>query len=260
MAVLRCLGQLLSTEEPLKLDNLQRRQAQLPLARRGMGLRSAERGRSAAYSASWADTQRHLVGNLAVFARCGRTACAAAEAADALRADGFQPPAWDELLRHAADEAGFFADLDAASRALLLSDAGDHVGGFFTVLPTPEQRPRPSLPELWPFAAFTCLFPSVRVGSCRGALDALGDHCAACARAGVLGPRSVPLERTAARICREAGARVAENVLLRDLSACAGRQPPGSCGQRPAQMGRREGCCGYQPLSTRVQGPTTSPA
>ena len=51
---------------------------------------------------------------------------------------------------------------------------------------------------------------------CRGALDALGDHRAACARAGVLGPRSAPLERTAARICREAGARVA--VLLRDLN------------------------------------------
>ena len=28
----------------------------------------------------------------------------------------------------------------------------------------------------------------------------------------------MPLERTAARICREAGARVAENVLLRDLN------------------------------------------
>ena len=54
---------------------------------------------------------------------------------------------------------------------------------------------------------------SERVCPCRGALDALGDHRAACARAGVVGPRSVPLERTAARICREAGARVAENVL-----------------------------------------------
>ena len=38
------------------------------------------------------------------------------------------------------------------------------------------------------------------------------------ARAGVLGPRSVPLKHTTARICREAGARVAENVLLRDLN------------------------------------------
>ena len=30
--------------------------------------------------------------------------------------------------------------------------------------------------------------------------------------------RGVPLERAAARICREAGARVSENVFLRDLN------------------------------------------
>ena len=40
-AVLRCLGRLLSAEEPLELDALQ-----LPLARGGMGLRSAGRGGS----------------------------------------------------------------------------------------------------------------------------------------------------------------------------------------------------------------------
>ena len=62
--VLRCLERLLSVEEPFELDALQRRRAQLPLARGGMGLRFAERRRSAAYWASW-------VGS---FARRGRTA------------------------------------------------------------------------------------------------------------------------------------------------------------------------------------------
>ena len=77
-AVLRCLGRLLSAEEPLELDALQRRRAQLRLARGGMGLRPAERGRSAAYWASRADTlpmiqERHPVvaGNLALSLAAG---------------------------------------------------------------------------------------------------------------------------------------------------------------------------------------------
>ena len=51
-----------------------------------------------------------------------------------------------------------------------------------------------------------------------GSLDPLGDHRAACPVAGILGPRSAPLERAAARICREGGARVATNVFLRDMN------------------------------------------
>ena len=51
---------------------------------------------------------------------------------------------------------------------------------------------------------------------CGGALDVCGDHHTACP--GVLGPRGVPLERAAARVCREAGARVANNVLLREMN------------------------------------------
>ena len=58
-AVLRCLGRLLSAEEPLELDALQRRRAQLPLARGGMGLRSAEQA-----------GRRRQLGS---FARRGRT-------------------------------------------------------------------------------------------------------------------------------------------------------------------------------------------
>ena len=53
---------------------------------------------------------------------------------------------------------------------------------------------------------------------CGGMLDVFGDHRAACPVTGVLGPRGAPLERAAARVCREGGARVATNVFLRDMN------------------------------------------
>ena len=49
-------------------------------------------------------------------------------------------------------------------------------------------------------------------------LDPLGDHRAACATSGVLASRALPLERAAARVCQEAGARVARNVRLADMN------------------------------------------
>ena len=58
---------------------------------------------------------------------------------------------------------------------------------------------------------------------CGAHLDSLGDHRAACPRAGLLRSRGVPLERAAARVCREAGATVAAIVLLRDLNVIAQR-------------------------------------
>ena len=53
---------------------------------------------------------------------------------------------------------------------------------------------------------------------CRRVLDPLGDHRAACPRSGALRSRGCPLERAAAKICREAGARVTTNTLLTDLN------------------------------------------
>ena len=49
-------------------------------------------------------------------------------------------------------------------------------------------------------------------------LDPFGDHITACSRAGVLRSRAIPLEVAMARVCREAGARVATNVFLRDMN------------------------------------------
>ena len=54
--------------------------------------------------------------------------------------------------------------------------------------------------------------------SCRGQLDALGDYRTACATSGVLATRALSIEHAVARVCREAGARVARNVRLADMN------------------------------------------
>ena len=98
------------------------------------------------------------------------------------------------MVLDAADEAGLLADLDPASRALLLSQAGDHAGCFFTVLPTAPEFNIPD-PHFRVAALRRLRVPlpfRERVCPGRGALDALGDHRAACARAGVVGPAVCP--------------------------------------------------------------------
>ena len=58
---------------------------------------------------------------------------------------------------------------------------------------------------------------SPRTCRCGCSLDVLGHHRAACSTSGVLGRRGFALESAAARICREAGARVSSNIFVRDL-------------------------------------------
>ena len=53
---------------------------------------------------------------------------------------------------------------------------------------------------------------------CGASLDGRGFHRTACTKSGRLKRRAVPLEKTTARICREAGANVRENVKLRDMN------------------------------------------
>ena len=110
--------------------------------------------------------------------------------------------------------------MQAPERALLRSQSGPCAGRAFTVLPTsdPVRIPPSELRVLLlrrlrldiPFTAGRC--------RCTGRLDSRGDHRAACPTASVLQKRGEPLEKAAARICREAGARVLENKLLRDLN------------------------------------------
>ena len=58
---------------------------------------------------------------------------------------------------------------------------------------------------------------------CHRRLDPLGDHRAACSTSGVLRSRKCGLERAAARVCREAGARVTSNTRLADLNLAVDR-------------------------------------
>ena len=120
-------------------------------------------------------------------------------------------------------------ELDPSAAALLDSQAGLFAARIFTARPTSPEHPELSLvPSHFrvlllrrlrlplPLTAAYC--------RCRRRQDALGDHLAACPRSGVLRARGAPLERAAARVCREAGATVATNVLVRDLNVAPGRQ------------------------------------
>ena len=66
-----------------------------------------------------------------------------------------------------------------------------------------------------------CTLPlhmDARFCKCGELLDVHGHHRSACSRVGRLKARGTPAEVCMARICREAGARVRENQLLRDLN------------------------------------------
>ena len=52
-------------------------------------------------------------------------------------------------------------------------------------------------------------------------MDPHGDHFSACMNSGRVKLRAGPIEHTVAQICREAGARVRTNVLLRNLNVAA---------------------------------------
>ena len=52
---------------------------------------------------------------------------------------------------------------------------------------------------------------------CGRRLDLFGHHRAACSKAGVLSRRGFAVESAVEQICREAGARVSTNVMIRDL-------------------------------------------
>ena len=78
-------------------------------------------------------------------------------------------------------------------------------------------------PHLFPVVSLAFVPPPSTLPSPRTALvpvrplHVYGHHRAACARAGVLTRRGFALESAAARVCREAGARMTTNVMVRDL-------------------------------------------
>ena len=136
---------------------------------------------------------------------------------------------WQRLASRAVDDtaaAHLWPLIDNASQAIHESQASPFAARVFTELPTsPEFRLEPAsfrvllLRRLWlplPLDSARC--------RCRARLDQYGNHRAACPRVGRLRSRGIPLEQAAARVCREAGATVATNVLLRDRNVIVDRQ------------------------------------
>lgn len=105
-------------------------------------------------------------------------------------------------------------------RALLLSQSGGAASAWLRALPSEtalRMRPTRTLTAVrrrlrWcvPLSRGTCC------RGCRKELGFLGDRAAACGMSGRIKLRSRPLEKMWARVLREAGARVRENMMLRD--------------------------------------------
>ena len=174
---------------------------------------------------------------------------AAADAARTVAATGWEPPTWAAIASsqtqapapppapaegpfargwqhkasttaHAWLKAELFNAIPPASQALITSQSGPFASRAFTTIPYTNDFAYPShlfrilllrrLRLPLPLFARTC--------RCRRTFDSLGDHRAACAQSGVLRSRGGPLERAAARVCREAGARVTTHTRLADLN------------------------------------------
>ena len=160
--------------------------------------------------------------------------------------EGFEVPSWDALVRgarpppHEVDdyepgEARHGWQHEAASRverlfrSHLMERLAEHEQALLRshgLLAAMPLSANPSPPASNPiFSGWSCNCAvsvflsslSVRTCRCGRLLDSLGHHRAACARAGVLGRRGFAIESAATRLCREGGARVATNVMLRDL-------------------------------------------
>ena len=109
--------------------------------------------------------------------------------------------------------------LPPPDRAFMRSQRGPLASAALTALPTcPATRIESQPFRLWLCRRLRLPLPlTSRNCRCGRRLDKFGHHRAACSRAGVLGTRGFPLECAAAQVCREAGGRVATNVLICEL-------------------------------------------
>ena len=121
---------------------------------------------------------------------------------------------------HKAWHTELLSTLDPASAAMMASQSGPFASQVFTTDPHSPDLCYPShLFRLLMLRRLRLPPPlTERTCRCRRVLEALGDRRSACPWSGVLRSRGCPLERAAARVCREAGARVTTNTLLSDLN------------------------------------------
>ncbi|CAE7948550.1 unnamed protein product [Symbiodinium sp. KB8] len=208
-AIRCCLATLLAGGDgDMPLPDLSYRRAQLPLSMGGLGLGSAERLRHAAYWISWAGTVRAL-----------RKHQPSVLAALFRRSEGFSAPTWARLLeedaaapdqRHAqhdplqvddrAGNARYRKPSTSALEMLSLTMQRAALSRPSHRAPTHGCRTRSTesrkLRLPLPLAPKRC--------PCGGRLHEYGDRRSACAQV--------------ARICKEAGARIASHVALRGLN------------------------------------------
>ena len=250
-AIVACLRRLLEVDElPAPALAI----AHLPLSHGGLGLTCAATLANPAFWSSWADSLPVLQTQLPQYAaqilqhlQHPSPAIPSIQAA-ALEEHGWTPPNWEELAQgnrpnpadtdpeenaprtrgwqqqattpvHTAMSNELQAVIPPASQALLHSQAGPFASRAFTTIPYTTEFEYPShLFRILLLRRLRLHLPlSARFCRCRRPLDPLGDHRAACAQSGVLRARGGPLERAAARICREGGARVTTNTRLADI-------------------------------------------
>ena len=166
---------------------------------------------------------------------------------------GFEPPSWRALAEGARPENVEPEDLDPGSvrrgwqheaasrvdrhfrehvlfdrlpprdRAQVRSQAGTGAGLALTALLTSYHTTKipAHLFRVTLLRRLRLPLPlTLHMCRCCRPIDSFGHHRASCARSGVLG-RGYALESAAARMCREAGGRVATNVLVRDMDLAA---------------------------------------
>ena len=114
---------------------------------------------------------------------------------------------------------GLFEHMAVPRKALVRSQGGPGAGLPFTTCPTNFLTTfTPQLFRVLLLRRLGLPLPlTARFCRCGHPLDSCGHHRAACARAGVLGRRGYAVESAAGRICREAGGRVTQNIMVRDL-------------------------------------------
>ena len=111
-----------------------------------------------------------------------------------------------------------------SARALLRSQSGLGASQALSAAPTcPECTLAPEVFQALIRRRLRRPLPlsSACCSGCGCRVDVLGDHFSACMSSGHIKLRATPLEQTVAHICREAGARVRTNVLLRNLNVAA---------------------------------------
>ena len=222
-----------------------------PFSRGGLGLRSAVLTTNAAFWSSWADSlqmiqSRHpsvagqILHELSHRNTAGFHVAAAGAAREELMRLGFEAPSWESVTAGRRPAVPDVEDRQIGMPLFGWQQAATDAVHTHVVETTVRPRLNPTEQALLrsqggplsgvPFQCFPSQFrilllrrfwlplpPSSRSCRCGRPLDVLGHHRAACAEAGVLGRRGHALESAAARICREAGARVGTNIMVRDM-------------------------------------------